>query len=307
MIKNIFKKVREIPTFIKEHDLEELLFIKRFGIPEKKAKFLHLRKNNFIDLPAPIFFLSTGRCGTNWFVHLLKTVKGLRVFHEPKPNLGIQGVMIYDYFINNNYTLDERTKDIFKEIIYIAREQYFRYSYKTNNRYVETNNQITFFAQILAEMFPQAKFIHIYRHPGEFVRSALRRNFYSNDNVDDMKRIKPIQAALYFDKWKDFSPLEKASWLWNETNSFIERFKNSVGKTRCYSFNFSNISVDEIVPLLDFVDVQIPRKKIAKKISKRINVQIKKKFPLYNDWKDSDKILLKKHCNDLASKYGYKL
>ena len=154
-------------------------------------------------------------------------------------------------------------------------------------------------------MFPHAKFIHIFRHPGEFVRSALRRNFYSNDNVDDMKRIKPIQVTPYFDKWEDYSPIEKASWLWNETNSFIERFKSSVGETRCYTFNFNNISIDEIVPLLDFLDVQIPRNKIAKKISKRTNVQTRKEFPLYNEWKDSDKVLLKKHCNDLASKYGY--
>jgi len=304
-MKKFFKKVGEIPNFIKENDLEELLFIKRFGIPEKKAKIVHLRKNNFRNMPAPIFFLSTGRCGTNWFVYLLSKTRGLKVFHEPKPNLGIQGVLMYNYLKESNYSLDEKIKNIFKEIIYIAGEQYFRYSYKTDNRYVETNNQITFFAPILAEMFPHAKFIHIFRHPGEFVRSALRRNFYSNDNVDDMKRIKPIQVTPYFDKWEDYSPIEKASWLWNETNSFIERFKSSVGETRCYTFNFNNISIDEIVPLLDFLDVQIPRNKIAKKISKRTNVQTRKEFPLYNEWKDSDKVLLKKHCNDLASKYGY--
>ena len=93
-MKKFFKKVGEIPNFIKENDLEELLFIKRFGIPEKKAKIVHLRKNNFRNMPAPIFFLSTGRCGTNWFVYLLSKTRGLKVFHEPKPNLGIQGVLM---------------------------------------------------------------------------------------------------------------------------------------------------------------------------------------------------------------------
>lgn len=306
-MKKFFKKIGEIPSFIKENDLEELLFMKRFGIPEKKTKIVQLRKNNFHDMPAPIFFLSTGRCGTNWFVYLLSKTRDLKVFHEPKPNLGIQGVMMYDYLKESNYSLDEKIKKIFKEIIYIAREQYFRYSYKTNNRYVETNNQITFFAPLLAEMFPQAKFIHLYRHPGEFVRSALRRNFFSEDNADDLKRIKPIPGTDDFSKWKEYSQLEKSSWLWNETNYFIENFKKSVGESRCYAFNFNNLIVEEIEGLLNFLEVTIPRNLITRKLSKRTNVQTKNQYPIYKDWDNSDKIKLKKHCKELASKYGYQL
>ena len=126
----MLKKIIGIPHFIKNNDLEELLFIIRFGMPKKKKTFLELRRNGFNDLPSPVFFLSTGRCGTKWFYSLLKKDKGVRIFHEPKPNLSLQGVMIYNELLKKNFNLEPKIEELYREIFLTAREQYFRYSYK---------------------------------------------------------------------------------------------------------------------------------------------------------------------------------
>ncbi len=291
----------------KINDLEELLFIKRFGLPKRKATFLEIRNNNFKNLPAPVFFLSTGRTGTNWFISLLKTNKEIKVFHEPKPNLGLQGVLAYNYLKQFDYKLNQDIKKLLIEIFLVSREQYLRYSYKTQKRYVETNNQITFFAPLIAELFPNAKFVHLYRHPGDFVRSAMRRNFYIDGNILDIKRISPIENTSEYSNWKKFSQIQKQSWLWNETNNFIEKFKKHVGINRCFSFNFNRLNLENVVDVLKFLNIDIPKKKIISKIGKKTNIQDSGNFPLYENWKDSDKQQLREICGYLSKKYSYSL
>ena len=303
----MLKKIIGIPHFIKNNDLEELLFIIRFGMPKKKKTFLELRRNGFNDLPSPVFFLSTGRCGTKWFYSLLKKDKGVRIFHEPKPNLSLQGVMIYNELLKKNFNLEPKIEELYREIFLTAREQYFRYSYKTDKRYIETNNQITFFAPLLAEIFPNAKFVHIYRHPGEFARSAMRRNFYTSGNTMDCKRIKLLKNSQEDSLWNDYSQIQKIFWLWNETNEFIEKFMLQIDKGKSYSFNFNKLNLDSVQNTLDFLGISISRKEIINRISKKTNTQNKGIFPHYSNWPESDKQQLIEICGRLAEKYGYEL
>ncbi|MHA1381561.1 MAG: sulfotransferase [Candidatus Helarchaeota archaeon] len=303
----MLKKVIEIPPFLKNNDLEELLYILRFGIPKKKKTFLELRRNGFNDLPSPVFFLSTGRCGTKWFYSLLKKCKGVRIFHEPKPNLSFQGVMIYSELVKNNFNLEPKIEELYKEIFLVAREQYLRYSYKTDKRYIETNNQITFFAPLLSKIFPNAKFIHVYRHPGEFARSAMRRNFYTSGNTMDCKRIKPLNNSQKNSFWNNYSQLQKTLWLWNETNKFIEKFMSQIDESRRYSFNFNKLNLDSVQNILDFLEISLSHKEIISRISKKTNTQNKGIFPHYSNWPENDKKQLIKICGGLAEKYGYEL
>jgi hypothetical protein len=202
--------------------LEDIYWRLKVGKSNRKLSVFELRSELNKYIKKPIFFLSTGRCGTKWFTDLLRHNKSLMVLHNPIPNLSIQGKLVYE--ISNKGSLTNSEVSLIKEIYFAGREQYLRYSYKTEKRYVETNNYITFFAPVLAELFPDAKFVHLFRHPGEFVRSGIRRDYYTPQNIDDIKRIIPNELPKSKD-WNHCSQLEKTAWLWNETNLFIEIFK----------------------------------------------------------------------------------
>ncbi|MFO7888722.1 MAG: sulfotransferase [bacterium] len=293
-------------NFFQDFKLEELLNIIRFGLPVKRGMIIQIRKDNFSGLPEPVFFMSTGRCGTQWFAKLLSKGKKTMVFHEPKPNFDSQGKKLYQLFIKHNFDLPDTIQEAYKEVFMTGRERYLRYSYKTEKRFIETNNHLTFFAPIINSVLPSVKFVHLIRHPGDFVRSAIRRRFYSDSNIRIQKRIVPVSGP-HLEQWNNYDSVEKNSWLWNATNNFIENFKNVSKSKNIYTFNFNTLSVDKIEALLNFLELSISKKNIKKLLHVKVNVQKGGKYKQYADWSQHDKNKLIKICGSLAKKYNYNL
>jgi len=286
---------------------EDIYWSFKFGFPKKKGVIYDLRKDGFQTIDRPVFFLSTGRCGTNWFASLLSSDKHLRVFHEPQPNLGTQGKLVYEIYHKNAFSISESENELITEMFLAGREQYLRYSYKSQKRFVETNNHITFFAPAIRELLPSALFVHVYRHPGEFVRSAMRRNFYVDGNKEDLKRISPINQSVDAARWSHFDQLQKNAWLWNETNSFIEDFKSKLPAEQLLTFNFNDLSKENVLKLIHFVGAGMPESRVSKAMGKKSNVQKKGTYSQYEDWNSSDKEKLQEICGKLAMEYGYQL
>lgn len=279
--------------------LEDIYWRLKVGKSTKRLTLFELRSEINKYIQNPVFFISTGRCGTKWFSDLFNHNKSLMVLHSPVPNLAIQGKIAYE--LENGENIASPEKRLIQEIFFAGREQYLRYSYKTNKRYIETNNYITFFAPALIELFPDAKFVHIYRHPGEFVRSGIRRNYYIDNKPDDLKRI--ISSK---ENWKNFSQLEKISWLWNETNQFIEKFKHEYSNN-CTSFNFNNLSTESVTDLFEFLSIKISPSIISKSLTVKSNRQKRGNFPKYENWNDEQKLALRNICLDLSNKYDFSL
>ncbi len=292
---------------IKNLKFDDLIWTVQYGFSKRKATILDLRSDNFNNIEKPVFFLSTGRCGTKWFANLLSLDKKLKVFHEPKPNLGVQGRVAWEVIMKKYFEISETEKELLGEIFLAGREQYLRYSYKSDRRYVETNNQITFFAPVLTDLFPDSLFVHVYRHPGEFVRSAIRRKFYKPGNIEDLKRIFPLQNSGTSKKWKKYSEIEKVSWLWTETNSFIEKVKDSIPKNRFFSFDFNKMNIENVSELSEFCGAKINKRKIGKLLGNKKNVQKTGSYSNFENWNDEQKQQLKNICGEMAAKYGYKL
>ena len=178
--------------------LDDWYWSLKFGKSKKKLSLYDLRNMAIEQVPAPVFFLSTGRCGTKWFSSLFDKNTDLMVLHHPIPNMASQSKLVYDAYKSSNFQPKTMEQNLMNELFWTGREQFIRYSYKSQKRLFETNNSISFFAPVIAEIFPHARFVHLYRHPGEFVRSAIRRKHYTDDNSEDIKRVEPIQGDEYF-------------------------------------------------------------------------------------------------------------
>lgn len=283
--------------------LDELLWILRYGKPVRKIS--HQQILSHLDrIEKPVFFLSTGRCGTNWFAKVLDMASGVKSNHEPVPTFSMQSAYLYQLWNNESVPRKEKS-EIAKNIFTAGREQHLRYAYKCDKRYVETNNQLTFFAPALAEMFPDAQFVHLYRHPGEVVRSGMRRGWFGENEPATLKIIKPSQESGV--PWESYSQIQKIGWVWNETNLFVEEFLQSLEPGRKTVFNFNDKSIETVRELIDFLGMKISDTAVRKMMEKRVNRQKTGKITKFVDWSADKKAELRSVCGDLAEKYGYKI
>lgn len=279
--------------------IDHLYWILKFGRPVKKISAESLF-NHPDSLKNPVFFLSTGRCGTEWFSYALNKEGSNRVFHAPLPNLSVQNKFLFSQRLKGMAA--EEINALATQLLFAGREQHFRYAVKSNKRYIETNNHITFFAFTLAQLFPTAKFIHLYRHPGDFVTSGMNRGWFDGNEDATSKMIQPMNV----DVMSSYSRIQKIGWVWNETNAFIEAFKAEYAD-RCFAYDFTQRDVPQLVELFDFLNVPMDETRLKKMMSHKRNVQKSSEYPSYASWSEADKRDLVEVCGKLAEQYGYSL
>lgn len=215
---------------------------------------------------APCFVLSTGRCGTKLLTNILQTNSGIDAQHVPTPEL--------TYYSEFAYKNAETKSETISRIIDAARYEQIRDAFLLDKKFVETNHRITFFGHALAGLFPNARFVHLVRKPEEFITSGLARNWYSGGNLHDEGRIAPEDQQL--------NQAQKIAWLWNETNAFIEDFKQEISEDRVHTVRSEELfrSVQATIKIFHFLELESPSKtKIKQIIRKPVNKQSKTQIP----------------------------
>jgi hypothetical protein len=252
-----------------------------------------------MDESQSAFVLSTGRCGTMLLARLLRTHPKIDSYHEATPKLVFPAKIAYELWKKGEAETCELA-------ILSARYELVRDSFLRCKMYVETNNRLTFFAPQLAVAFERSKFIHLVRHPGAFVRSAIRRGYYARRGLWSEGRIVPLDKEL---KWEQMSEIEKNGWLWNETNLFAERFKEDMPNDRVITIKSEDLysNAQTIDKICDFLGMAPLSKGRVEAILRRpINAQRSGAFPKYSDWTQDQKEQLREYAA-LAKEYGYNL
>ena len=215
---------------------------------------------------APVFVLSTGRVGTMLLTRLFELEKGLHIEHEALPEMLYTGKLAYADPSNIEFT---------KGAFMAGRYEAIRDCQLQNLRYVETNNRLTFFAPAMAALFPNAKFIHLMRHPDSFVSSGIQRNWYTGKTITDEGRIAPGKD-LGIERQQD-----KIAWLWNATNAFIDDFKAGAGKDRTLTVRSEDLfsNAEEAERILNWLNFKADKTSIQKVLNTPVNSSRKKKTP----------------------------
>lgn len=260
---------------------------------------------------APVFFLSTGRTGTGFFTALLNRGRGVSAWHEPDPPLTDQGRVAYEL-----YSLDRREGDRARvaldqalgQVVLAGRERLWHETHLRHRRYVETNNRITFFAPALRRLLPGARFVHLYRHPAEVIRSGVRRRWYSGDTPHDPGRIHPVAGDPASPGWVSMGTVERIAWLWNETNAFIEWSLSGLTEgehfMRC---DFSAATPASVAAVARFAGADLSEPQIAAALAIPVNADRGPGAPGYADWPAEWRAMLARHCGPRAAAYGYGL
>ncbi len=292
--------------FLNSKKVKDLQRVLEYGKTVNKTNLFSLRSSNFKDVRNPVFFLSTGRCGTAWISHVLESKNDLKIYHHPEPVMRSQGKVAYEMSLKRQ---DRNSTELMllKEMFLAGREELLMNCARGNKRPIFTDSRSTFFAYEMLELFPNAKFVFIHRHPGEVVRSGIRRSWYKAEQQSELNRIVPLKGEAYYDEWSGLCDIEKISWLWRETNVFIENFSKSIPKENFYEISFNFWSDEKITDMMTFLSIDFKKEEISNWMTKRINAQAESPYPKYKDWSTENKQSLKNICGDLAAKYNYQL
>ena len=279
----------------------------RYGNNRKIKTSIALFKKKVIRSKAyqPVVFLSTGRTGTKFFSKLLEVDKRNYVLHASKTGLIEQGKIAYKSYKTHGFENEEINR-LNAQIYLAAREVIHFECYLHEKKFIEVNNRITFLAPGIKHWMPGTRFVFLYRHPGDFIRSGIRRNWYK-DAPHDIGRLVPLRSSSHYNKWNEFHKIQKIAWLWNETNSFIEDFLATLPKTDYLRFNFNQLNVPTTKDLLAFLGSKVDERSIERAIAKPINVQKIGDYPVYQHWSSKEKDWVKLLCGELAKQYGYDL
>jgi len=294
-------RTNQFPELIEEY----LLFNSIVRKKSKKLSKLIFREEILSSATfQPIFILSTGRTGTMLFTRIFNDATNTKAFHNYPPEFIEQSKVAYEVLKNNEEPILFR---LLENIFLLGREKLLYLCYLHKKIFIETNNRITFLAPVIKTLIPNAKFIHIYRHPGEIIRSGMRRNWYHSDSSHELGRIQPLQSSEYYKAWNKRSQIEKIAWMWNETNEFIETFLAEVANDHKLKIDFNQLQNLDVNRLSVFTGAKLKVSKIKKELSKPVNVQKSGEFPHYENLENEEKEKIKQICGSLASKYGYHL
>ncbi|SRX55356.1 sulfotransferase [Aequorivita sp. CIP111184] len=279
----------------------------------KNVDFKHIHHistsylSNFYASYQPVFILNTGRSGSAFVNNLLHHFPDVKSYHEAPPNM----------FLQSNYAYHNQEKnEVLKKMFEVARIELLLDASIKNKIYVESNQCLVFFIYQIKALFPKAKFVHLTRHPGRFVTSAIKKGWHKNDSVWEYGRVKMEDDK----RWMGLSQIERLGWVWSETHSYIEDFKS------LHANDFLTLKLEDLTTkpayiniLLKFIgsENRLDEKKIVSIMQRKINeVKIVDEpknmhklatYPKYSNWSVPDKDELKKFVSESASLYQYEM
>ncbi len=256
----------------------------------------------FDDQHPLVFVLSSGRTGTQTLAALLALSPHLFSFHEPSPKLYGLGRLAYWH----GDTVIVQT--ILREAVRSARIEAWDYAREAGRGYAETSPQLTFLAPVLQQLQPQARFIHLVRHPYAVVRSGMRRQWYV-DHPADRTRLHPRPDDPLSQTWPQLPTMAKIAWLWAETNRWILDFTASLPAEQTLFVQAESLfTADQAIlsQLYAFAGASLPPlKKIQRILNRRLNAQRTGDFPSPAAWDQSQRQEVWHWVGEVAERLGY--
>jgi hypothetical protein len=268
--------------------------------PERSLE--HAYATGFRDYPC-VFVLSTGRGGTETLMALAALSPTIEATHEPWPRL-IKAS--FDAYMEGG---DLAAQPHWRDLVLATRDDFVRGAAQQGKVYVETNNRLTYLAPILAHVFPASRFIHVYRDPFAFVRSAMRRRYYAGHNWD-FARVRPREGDPLSGRWDTLPKVECCAWLWWKTNADIRDWMSTLPQSRQLSVRSEELFAGDQNVLRDLYaicDSPMPNaERIHDVLSSKLNAQRVGDFPEASGWTASDRDAVWGYVGELATQLGYR-
>jgi hypothetical protein len=228
----------------------------------------------------PVFIVSTGRTGTTFLARLLQQHPSVYGCHEPRPSLRTLGLdFVYG---KTSHTAAGRA---FRR----WRSPYAHYCRIHDCRfYIEANNYLFSLVDVIRNVIPHARFIHIVRDGRDYVRSALSRNWYHPQDYTYRLQASLFPADPYASQWQNMSRFEKICWEWQKKDSLILSATQDAPDTLHVTFEsmFDDPSCTGLIRVLTFIgiDDEMVRQKALSSIAHKHNAMPRYAVPRWQEW-----------------------
>lgn len=253
-----------------------------------------------------IFVLSTGRAGTQSLTRLLSICPEVHSEHEPNPRLIHASYCYYQ----QQFGLETKSQEKWNDLVLAARDDLIFQANRRGKIYLETNNRMSYLAPVLAKIFPASQFIHLHRHPFEFVRSGIRRDYYQGHNWD-FARIHPAGDHPDVKRWLDMSQMAKIAWNWQAVNQHIIQFFQTLSPERQMTLAAADLfsgGERQIRDLYSFINIPIPQgSRFKALLAQPSNQQTEGDFPEHSQWSPQERTMVMREVADVAAALGYDL
>lgn len=259
------------------------------------------------------FIISTGRTGTEFLAKFIdENIKDVMAKHEPKPDLFELGINI----IRNKHSVKKSINEL-KRCRYAVYNELVKSGCK---KYVESNNNLALVLPYISSVFPNAKYVHIIRHPKTYLRSAFSKQhgkhqygIFSKTDPRERLAASDYSNDKYYGRWSSMNRFAKICWHWKKYNELIETSlatKSNYLRIRHEDiFTGTRTDMKGIFELFGFLDLTqdllINRGKLEFAFSKKSNQTNQYLLPLYDDWSPVQKDIFCDIIEDKMLAYGY--
>jgi len=235
--------------------------------------------------------------------------------HEPHPDL-------FDISIKK-FRAGDSAKEI-RQLILKARLSILKaYLSGSKNVYIESNPFASFLVDELKAIFPNAKFVIIYRDIDSYLLSALNKSPQSNrindfyGDSDNRVRIRPsdFDADSSIESWNQYSRAQKITWYWNKCNQHLLSFSQIKNSHPVLSLKFEAFFSEDtterataLKEMLNFMEIECSDQKINELLAvskEKKNATKDVHFSSYNELSESERNWIARFTHELRSQLGY--
>lgn len=238
----------------------------------------------------PVFILSTGRTGTDFFTRLFnEAVPEAWSLHEPRPAFRRRGQQLLS-----------RSPSAF-ELQYFRLPRIQRHRAREESLYVETNYHLFACIPLLRKAFPGAFIVHIIRDGREVVTSWLNKwRYITNEHIT------PFHLPGHPDqeKWPYWDPLERNAWYWRTVQEVVDR--DGVDMKLRFEDLFKENGGD-VLKLLEALEDRIgyDPDHVKGLLREKVNPSPRRFFPAYKEWPDHWKENFERIAGSKMEELGY--
>jgi hypothetical protein len=156
-------------------------------------------------MPSPVFILSTGRTGTQFFEDYFNQTSEAVCRHEPWPSRRFK-------FLSNLYLNQKVGSRLVGRIYRNSRKKLF--GSLQGRSYIESSNFIFGCMIPLKEIYGEVKIIHIVRHPLSYVSSHLGKGFWKGHKRFFARKVPYWLETLSVEDRSDPIQLLAARWIY---------------------------------------------------------------------------------------------